>query len=124
VNEKRIRDAAALGALHGIVFKDEVERTTDRPPQFDGGVRGDALNARAVRERRPTGNRAAGTRSSSRTVPTCSSGSWASGKRLLAQPGGFEGFGLRHCLRLDRVELRLGDRPRVEELLGLGDLGG
>jgi hypothetical protein len=45
VNEKRIRDAAVLGALHGIVFEDEVEQPTDRPPRFDGGVRGDAFNA-------------------------------------------------------------------------------
>jgi hypothetical protein len=45
VNEKRIRDAVVLGALHGIVFEDEVEQPTDRPPQFDGGVRGNSFNA-------------------------------------------------------------------------------
>jgi hypothetical protein len=84
VNEKRIRDAAVLGALHGIVFEDEVEQPTDRPPRFDGGVRGDAFNA-PPRSRRRSRDRVtwdrAGARSRSRTVATCSSGSWASGER-------------------------------------------
>ena len=40
---------ALLPALHpGIIIpppEDEVEHPTDRPPQFDGGVRGDSCNA-------------------------------------------------------------------------------
>jgi hypothetical protein len=39
VNEERIRDAAVLGDLHGIVFEDEVEKTDT--PNFDGGPRGE-----------------------------------------------------------------------------------
>jgi hypothetical protein len=39
IDEKRIRDAAVLGALHGIVFEDDVEMTNT--PCFDGGVRGE-----------------------------------------------------------------------------------
>jgi hypothetical protein len=51
IDEKRQRDAAVLGALHGIVFDDEVEATGG--PQFDGGVRGETFASRRDPTLRP-----------------------------------------------------------------------